>query len=241
MALPDRFSHWTKDMWPLRRSLLSVVPAALRDKEDARVEFRRPWETIRFFSHILESRVVRPHIERSARIHPTAIIDGNVHIGHHVVIHPYAHIVGPVCIADRAEIGDHSLVRSSIIGRHCVIGAMSEVVRSTIGHDTTTHHSFVGDSVVAPWVEITAGDVLTGYNLRGRRIASLFQGTLEPVDGKFGAIIGAHTSIGMHSGVLPGTKIGEYCTIYPGSVVSRDVQNGRTVKTESPLTIYPRQ
>lgn len=221
--------------------MLSVIPWELREQNDARTEFRRPWDTIGFFSRLLETRVVTQNIAHSARIHPTAIIEGNVHIGRNVLIRPYAHIVGPVCIADAVEIGDHSLVRSSIIGRRSVIGAMSEVVRSVIGRDTTTHKSFVGDSIVSPHVEITAGDVLTGYNLRHRPITSLFHGKLETVDGKLGSIIGMHTSIGMHCGVLPGVKIGEYCTIYPGSIVSRDIQNGRTIKSESPLTIFPRQ
>ncbi len=241
MRAPERFRHWSKDLWPLRRSLFTLIPVPLRQQDDAETVFIRPWDTVGFFATVLHERVGETTIHPSARIHKSAILDGNVHIGRNVVIHPHAHIVGPTHIHDGAEIGDRAIVRSSLIGRQTVIGAMSEVTRSVIGDRTTTHHSFVGDSVICPDVEITAGDVLTGYNLRGKRVVTLFGERLETVSGKLGVLVGAHTSIGMHCGVLPGVKIGEHCTIYPGTIVSRDIKDGRLAKSESAIAIYPRQ
>ena len=241
MSSGERFSKWSSDMWPLRSTLLGVVPKAFRTHDDAQRIFKRPWDTLPFFQEVLTSRVNKPHIGNTANIHPTAIIEGDVHLGREVIIRPYAHIVGPVYIGDQVEIGDHSLIRSSIVGKRSVVGAFSEIVRSVIGHHTTTHHSFVGDSIVSPYVEITAGDVLTGYNLRGKHVSELFQGRMEQVGGKLGALVGTYTSIGMHCGVLPGIKIGEHCTIYPGTIVSKDIQDGRIAKSESAITIYPAQ
>lgn len=241
MRAIDRFTTWSNDMWPLRNTILSVVPRSLRDASDADKVFDRPWDSIRFFQSILATRVLHSNIAQSARIHPTVVIEGNVHIGAGATIHPYAHIVGPVSIGEQAEIGDFSLVRSSVVGNHSTIGARSEIVRSVIGQFTTTHLSFVGDSIISPRVEVTAGDTLTGYNLRGKPVSTLYHEQMEHVGGKLGVLVGTRTSIGMLCGVLPGIKIGERCTILPGAIVSRDIQDGRTVKSESPITIYPRQ
>jgi bifunctional UDP-N-acetylglucosamine pyrophosphorylase/glucosamine-1-phosphate N-acetyltransferase len=48
---------------------------------------------------------------------------------------------------------------------------------------------------------------------------------------KLGSFIGGYVKTGVNSSILPGVKIGAYSIIYPGVVVSKDVEYGGVVKS----------
>lgn len=55
-------------------------------------------------------------------IHPTAIVDGNAHLGEGVTIGPYAVIEGDVVIGEGAAVGPHAVIYNGTrIGRECRI------------------------------------------------------------------------------------------------------------------------
>ena len=112
------------------------------------------------------------------------------------------------------------------------IGFSVEIKASVIFEKAKIPHlSYVGDSVVCEEINFGAGTLVANLRfdeqpvkvwVRGERISS---GRV-----KLGAFIGGHVKTGINTSILPGVKIGAYSIIYPGVVVSKDVDYGSVVK-----------
>lgn len=187
-----------------------------------------PWHLLQLLPHLLPAT---RSIDKSAQIHPSAVVDGNVVLSKNVKVMAHATVVGPCFVGEGTIIANNALVRGSSIGERCVIGYNTEIVRSVINNDVWTHSSYVGDSVIGENVSFGAGTTTGNLRLDEGEITSHVKG--EPVGtglNKFGTIIGDHCRTGIHSCISPGIKIGRGCFIGSNVVISHDVPDNSFVK-----------
>ncbi|MDB6080032.1 MAG: hypothetical protein JWO82_3779, partial [Akkermansiaceae bacterium] len=122
-----------------------------------------PWDLLRaneqFVSGLTEGKI-------EGSVHPSAVIEGIVHLGPGSRILPGVFIEGNVVIGANSKIGPNCYLRGSTsIGDKCHIGQSVEIKNSLILSGTNVGHlSYVGDSVLGEKVNFGAGTVTS--NLR---------------------------------------------------------------------------
>jgi bifunctional UDP-N-acetylglucosamine pyrophosphorylase/glucosamine-1-phosphate N-acetyltransferase len=194
------------------------------------LDIGRPWDVLE-----ANRRAISMTSERKilGEVDDGVIIKGPVYIAKTARIKGHTYIEGPAYIDEEAEIGPGAYIRPyTYIGRGSRIGFSVEIKASVIFEKAKIPHlSYVGDSVVCEEINFGAGTLVANLRfdeqpvkvwVRGERISS---GRV-----KLGAFIGGHVKTGINTSILPGVKIGAYSIIYPGVVVSKDVDYGSVVK-----------
>lgn len=194
------------------------------------VAYEGVWQAVKFPWHLLSmlpivlGEITEQHIDSSARIHPTAVVEGNVIIEEGVRVLPHATIVGPAYIGAHSIIGNNALVRGSSIGERCVIGYNTEVKSSVLHSHVWTHSTYIGDSVIGRNVSFGAGTVTGNLRLdEGEIISMVSDKKLNTGLTKFGTIIGDDCRVGIRVGINPGVKIGMGSFVSSGALVEQDV------------------
>lgn len=190
--------------------------------EDIKLKFS--WDLLSINRQIQNKKAFK-HIEKSAKIAKTAVINGSVYIGKNVVIMDFVSIVGPVYIGDNSIIGTHSLVRQNVfIDENVLIGSGSEVKNSIIYSGSSLHRNYIGDSILEKDVKIGAGTVVANRRNDRREIKTLVkeEKTLTGLT-SFGSVMGTGVRVGINSSIMPGVKIGLNAHIWPASLVLKDV------------------
>lgn len=201
----------------------------LKKKNAICVKYAGEWVTIKYSWQVLDvqdylfKKLTKQHIESSARIHKTALIEGAVYVGKNVTIGAYAKIAGPCYIEDGAIVGDFSLVRNSTIGKNALIGSGCEVARSHLSEGVMLHRNYVGDSVLAQNVLMGAGAVTANFRFDKAAIKTPVKKQLvDSGRSKFGVIAGSDSKIGVNSTILPGIKLAPNSVVMPAEVVTKD-------------------
>jgi len=173
-----------------------------------------------------------------ARIHPTAIIspeavladdveigpyvviEGDVRIGEGTIVRPFAHLVGPMTIGQRNDIGT-----STVIGeRPQHMGYKGDLHRTLIGdgnvfrEHVTIHRGFMGQTIL--------GD--RNYMMAGSHIG---HDCVVGSDGMFanGCMLGGHCIVGDRvllsgsTGVHQWSKVGRLSLVSGLAVVTKDI------------------
>ncbi len=167
-----------------------------------------PWNMLDVMEELLKN-VKEQVIHPTAKIHPTAVIEGPVHIGEGAVLYPHTVVVGPATIGKHVEVRYHSTIRGGSIGDYCVIGGHSEVKGSILHSHVWTHQNYIGDCVIGENVSFGSGFVTGNLRLDEQEVTSVVrQEKIGTGRQKFGAAIGNDVRIGFHSGTNPGVKIG---------------------------------
>ncbi|MFH0837663.1 MAG: NTP transferase domain-containing protein [Patescibacteria group bacterium] len=202
-----------------------------------------PWHIINLMNHFLEAQATqltkgKPRIDRSAKIAKSAVIEGNVVIEKNVKILHNAVIKGPAYIGEGSVIANNALVRSSMIGKNCVIGYCTEVARSYLNHDVWMHSNYVGDSIIDHNVSFGAGTVLGNLRFDEKNVkVNIKKDRVDTGMNKLGAIIGSGTRFGINSSTNPGVKIGKDCFIGGNVLVEKDIEDGKLVLLDNKLKI----
>lgn len=195
-----------------------------------------PWHLVPLLGHFL-SGIDKSVIHRTAKIHPSAVIEGNVMIGEGARVMPHATISGPCFIGRRCVIGNNALVRSSSIGDDCVIGYNTEIKGTALAGSVWTHMTYLGDSVVGENVSFGGGCITGNLRLDERGITS---GSERTGLAKFGVIVGNDCRLGIRVGTNPGIKIGCGSFVATGVVLGEDIPDGSFVDVkEGVLRIRP--
>ena len=153
---------------------------------------------------IYEKRGENVWIARSARIAPTAYING------------------PVIICENAEVRHCAFIRgSAIVGAGAVIGNSTELKNCIIFNNAQVpHYNYVGDSILGYKAHLGAGSITSNLKsdkslvtipVEDERLATGLK--------KFGAIVGDNVEVGCNSVLNPGTVVGRNTNIYPLSMV----------------------
>ncbi len=175
-----------------------------------------PWEVLpKIHDFILElgSRLPEDRYEkrgediwiaRSARVAPTACLNG------------------PLIVDEEAEIRHCAFVRgNAIVGKHAVVGNSTELKNVVLFNNVQVpHYNYVGDSVLGFKSHMGAGSITS--NVKSDKTLVVVKGEnirIETGLKKFGAMLGDNVEVGCNSVLNPGTVIGRKSNIYPTSSV----------------------
>ncbi len=150
---------------------------------------------------------------RLGKIHPTAVIEGNVHIAESAVIGPHVYIQGPAWIAENAQVKHAAYLRAGVVlASAAEVGAKTEVKRSLfLNSAKAAHLNYVGDSILGHKVNLGAGVKLANFKTFGTNIKIA---NYETGLRKLGAMLADNVSIGCNAVTVPGTIVGKRTIIY---------------------------
>lgn len=162
-------------------------------------------------------------ISKSAKVAPTAAING------------------PCIIGPETEVRHCAFVRgSALVGRGCVVGNSVEL-KNVILFDSVQvpHYNYVGDSILGYKSHMGAGSITSNVKSDKKLVVlrDLDGSCIETGLKKVGAMLGDYVEVGCNSVLNPGTVIGRNSNVYPLSCVRGTVpensihkNNGTIVK-----------
>lgn len=182
-------------------------------------QFTYPWEALPGISDFIkqlgpaldterfEQRGENIWIAKSAKVAPTACLNG------------------PLIIDEDAEIRHCAFIRgSAIIGKGTVVGNSTEIKNDIIFNAVQVpHYNYVGDSILGYKSHMGAGSITS--NVKSDKTLVVVKDkydTNEEIETglkKFGAMLGDYVEVGCNSVLNPGTVIGRKSSIYPTSSV----------------------
>lgn len=181
--------------------------------------FEYPWEALKGISdfikelgptldsEVYEQRGENIWVAKSAKVAPTACLNG------------------PLIIDEDAEIRHCAFIRgSAIIGKGSVVGNSTELKNVIIFNSVQVpHYNYVGDSVLGYKSHMGAGSITS--NVKSDKtlvvVKDVYDTGEEIATGlkKFGAMLGDYVEVGCNSVLNPGTVVGKNSNIYPLSRV----------------------
>ena len=140
----------------------------------------------------------------------------NVWIAKSAKVAPSANINGPVIIDEEAEIRHCAFIRgNAIVGKGAVVGNSTELKNVVLFNKVQVpHYNYVGDSILG------AGSITSNVK-SDKTLVVVKDGKDEIATGlkKFGAMLGDEVEVGCNSVLNPGSVIGNHSNIYPLSMV----------------------
>ena len=179
-------------------------------------EFDFPWEALDLLSTaiiILGNRLDLNEYKR---------LKENVWVHKTAKIYPSAYIDGPTIICEGAEIRHGAFIRgSAVIGKNVVVGNSCEIKNSILmDYAQVPHFNYIGDSILGFKAHMGAGAVTS--NLKQDKSNVVIHGDnfeIETGLKKVGAFLGDYVEVGCNSVLNPGTVVGKNSNIYPLSSV----------------------
>lgn len=146
----------------------------------------------------------------------------NVWIAKSAKVAPTASINGPAIIGKEAEIRHCAFIRgNALVGEGAVVGNSTEL-KNVILFDKVQvpHYNYVGDSILGYKSHMGAGSITS--NVKSDKKLVVVKGEnvrIETGLKKFGAMLGDEVEVGCGSILNPGTVVGSHTNIYPLSSV----------------------
>lgn len=153
---------------------------------------------------IYEERGENIWVAKSARIAPTACLNG------------------PLIVDENAEIRHCAFVRgNAIVGKGAVVGNSTELKNVILFNKVQVpHYNYVGDSILGFKAHMGAGSITS--NVKSDKTLVVVKGegvSIETGLKKMGAMLGDNVEVGCNSVLNPGTVVGRNTNIYPTSMV----------------------
>ena len=179
-------------------------------------QFTYPWEALKGISEFIkklgptldpekfEKRGEDIWVAKSAKVAPTACLNG------------------PLIIDEEAEIRHCAFVRgNAIVGKGAVVGNSTELKNVVLFNKVQVpHYNYVGDSILGYKSHMGAGSITSNVKsdktlvaVKGREVC------IETGLKKMGAMLGDYVEVGCNSVLNPGTVIGRESNVYPTSMV----------------------
>jgi NDP-sugar pyrophosphorylase family protein len=182
-------------------------------------QFTYPWEALAGISDLIrrlgptldpavyEQRGEDIWVAKSAKVAPTAFLNG------------------PLIIDEDAEIRHCAFIRGrAIIGKGSVVGNSTEIKNDIIFNTVQVpHYNYVGDSILGYKSHMGAGSITS--NVKSDKTLVVVKDKLDSGEEietglkKFGAMLGDYVEVGCNSVLNPGTVIGRGSRVYPLSSV----------------------
>lgn len=153
---------------------------------------------------------------------------------------PTAYINGPCIIGENTEVRHCAFIRgNALVGDNCVVGNSTELKNVIlIGSVQVPHYNYVGDSVLGIYSHMGAGSITS--NVKSDKSPVVIKNgseTLETGLKKVGAMLGDYVEVGCGSVLNPGTVVGRHTNIYPlssvrGVLPSNSIYKGGGVTVE---------
>ena len=179
-------------------------------------QFTYPWEALKGISDYIktlgpaldtekfEQRGENIWVAKSAKVAPTACLNG------------------PLIIDEDAEIRHCAFIRgSAIVGKGSVVGNSTELKNVVLFNKVQVpHYNYVGDSVLGYKSHMGAGSITSNVK-SDKTLVVVKNGEVKCETGlkKMGAMLGDYVEVGCNSVLNPGTVIGRHSNVYPTSCV----------------------
>ena len=162
--------------------------------------------------------------------------DGNVWIARSAKVAPTASINGPAIIGKDAEVRHCAFIRGkAIVGEGAVVGNSTELKNAVLFNKVQVpHYNYVGDSILGYKAHMGAGSITS--NVKSDKKLITIKGPDGNIDTgikKIGAFLGDNVEIGCGSVLNPGTIIGRNSNIYPLSSVRGCIKSGSIYKNRA--------
>ena len=146
----------------------------------------------------------------------------NVWITKSAKVAPTAYINGPAIIGENAEVRHCAFIRgNAIVGNNAVVGNSTELKNVILFNNVQVpHYNYVGDSILGYKAHMGAGSITSNVK-SDKKLVVIKNGDemIETGRKKVGAMIGDNVEVGCGSVLNPGTVIGRDSNIYPLSSV----------------------
>ncbi|WP_334307435.1 UDP-N-acetylglucosamine pyrophosphorylase, partial [uncultured Blautia sp.] len=162
--------------------------------------------------------------------------EGDIWIAKSAKIAPTACINGPAIIGKDTEVRHCAFIRgNAIVGEGCVVGNSTELKNVVIFNCVQVpHYNYVGDAVLGYKSHMGAGSICS--NVKSDKQLVVVKDGEEKIETglkKFGAMLGDHVEVGCGSVLNPGTVIGRNSNIYPLSSVRGCVPSDSIYKNKN--------
>ena len=175
-----------------------------------------PWEVLPKISNfILELGATLSEDEYEKR-------GENIWVAKSAKVAPTAFINGPAIIGKDAEVRHCAFIRgNAIVGEGAVVGNSTELKNVILFNKVQVpHYNYVGDSVLGYKSHMGAGSITS--NVKSDKKLVVVKAGEEKIETgmkKFGAMLGDEVEVGCGSVLNPGTVVGNHSNIYPLSSV----------------------
>ncbi len=160
----------------------------------------------------------------------------NVWIAKSAKVAPTAYINGPAIIGEDAEIRHCAFIRGkAIVGNGAVVGNSTELKNVILFNKVQVpHYNYVGDSILGYKSHMGAGSITS--NVKSDKKLVVVKNGKEQIETgikKFGAMLGDEVEVGCGSVLNPGSVIGKNTNIYPLSSVRGVVPKNSIYKNKN--------
>ncbi len=162
----------------------------------------------------------------------------NIWIAKSAKVAPTACINGPCIIDEEAEIRHCAFIRgNAIVGKGAVVGNSTELKNVILFNKVQVpHYNYVGDSILGFKSHMGAGSITS--NVKSDKtlvVVKSAYGNIETGLKKMGAMIGDNVEVGCNSVLNPGTVIGRNTNIYPTSMVRGFIESNSIYKKQGEI------
>lgn len=162
----------------------------------------------------------------------------NIWIAKSAKVAPTACINGPCIIDEEAEIRHCAFIRgNAIVGKGAVVGNSTELKNVILFNKVQVpHYNYVGDSILGFKSHMGAGSITS--NVKSDKTLVVVKspyGNLETGLKKMGAMLGDNVEVGCNSVLNPGTVIGRNSNVYPTSMVRGYVEADSIYKKQGEI------
>lgn len=165
-------------------------------------------------------------------------IADNIWVHKSVSIDNNCKIIGPCIIGEKSEIRFNAFIRGNvIIGNNCVIGNSTEIKNSILFNEAKVpHFNYIGDSILGYKSHFGAGVITSNMKSDKSNINVIINNVnYETNRNKLGSLIGDYVEIGCNSVLNPGTIIGKNTTIYPLTMVKKEIKENAILKNDGTI------
>lgn len=159
----------------------------------------------------------------------------NIWIAKSAKVAPTAYIDGPTIIGKGAQVRHCAFIRgNAIVGEGAVVGNSTELKNVVLFNKVQVpHYNYVGDSILGYKAHMGAGSITS--NVKSDKTLVAVKTADEAIKTglkKFGAMLGDDVEIGCNSVLNPGTVVGRKSSIYPLSMVRGCIPEGSIYKNQ---------
>ena len=150
---------------------------------------------------------------------------------------PTASLNGPLIIDEDAEVRHCAFIRgSAIVGKGAVVGNSTELKNVILFNKVQVpHYNYVGDSILGYKSHMGAGSITSNVKSDKKLVVVKGEELYETGLKKFGAMLGDNVEVGCGSILNPGSVIGRNVNIYPLSSVRGVVKADSIYKKASEI------
>ena len=166
-------------------------------------------------------------------------VGDNVWIAKSAKVFPSAYINGPAIIGKNAEVRHCAFIRgNAIVGEGAVVGNSTELKNVILFNKVQVpHYNYVGDSILGYKAHMGAGSITSNVKSDKKLVVvKTPERNIETGIKKFGAMLGDEVEVGCGTVLNPGSVVGKQSNIYPLSSVRGFVPANSIYKKQGEVT-----